>query len=98
VQSSFGLHGVHLPRDAWMQAGAGDPLPPDFSVLQAGDLLFFSDDPSGRITHVAISLGGSNVVHQALGRGGHAVDDLASADEYPSLCRGRFRAARRVLS
>jgi cell wall-associated NlpC family hydrolase len=98
VQSSFALHGVHLPRDAWMQSTSGEPLAADFAVLQPGDLLFFSDDPSGRITHVAISLGGSRVVHQALGRGGHAVDDLASADEYPTLCRGRFRAARRVLS
>ena len=47
---------------------------------------------------VAISLGGSRVVHQALGRGGHAVDDLESDEEYTTLCRGRFRCARRVLS
>lgn len=98
VQSSFALHGVHLPRDAWMQAGSGDPLPGGLSGLLSGDLLFFSDDPSGKVTHVAISLGGSRVVHQALGRGGHAVDDLESDEEYTALLRGRFRCARRVLS
>lgn len=98
VQSSFGLHGVPMPRDAWMQAETGEQLGNDFSGLVAGDLLFFSDQPDARISHVAISLGGSRVVHQALGRGGHAVDDLESAEEYPALLRGRLRCARRVLS
>jgi hypothetical protein len=98
VQSSFALHGVGLPRDAWMQAQTGTQLDGDFSGLVPGDLLFFSDEPDARITHVAMSLGGSRVVHQALGRGGHAVDDLTSAEEYTTLLRGRFRCARRVLS
>ena len=98
VQASFALHGVHLPRDAWMQAQTGEALPNDFSKLEAGDLLFFSDEPDARISHVAMSLGGSRVVHQALGRGGHACDDLESAEEYTSLLRARFRCARRVLS
>lgn len=98
AQASFALHGVHLPRDAWMQACAGEELPSDFAILEAGDLLFFSDEPEARISHVAISLGGSRVVHQALGRGGHAVDDLQSDEEYTTLLRGRLRCARRVLS
>ncbi len=98
TQSSFALHGVQLPRDAWMQAQTGAALQPDLSELRAGDLLFFSDEPTARISHVAMSLGGSRVVHQALGRGGHAVDDLESSEEYTTLLRGRLRAARRVLS
>lgn len=98
VQASFALHGVHLPRDAWMQAQSGQPVPNDLAALEAGDLLFFSDDPDARISHVAMSLGGSRVVHQALGRGGHAVDDLESDEEYTTLLRGRLRCARRVLS
>lgn len=98
VQASFALHGVHMPRDAWMQAETGCQIDSDYSGLVAGDLLFFSDDPEARISHVAISLGGSRVVHQALGRGGHAVDDLTSAEEYTTLLRGRLRCTRRVLS
>lgn len=98
VQSTFALHGIRLPRDAWMQARTGEELDGDFPGLIAGDLLFFSDEPDARISHVAMSLGKSRVVHQALGRGGHAVDDLASAEEYTTLLRGRFRCARRVLS
>jgi cell wall-associated NlpC family hydrolase len=98
VQSSFALHGVHTPRDAWMQSETGTPLGNDLSKLLPGDLLFFSDEPTMRITHVAISLGGTRVVHQALGRGGHAIDDLESAEEYTTILRQRFRCARRVLS
>ncbi|HJQ52257.1 MAG TPA: SH3 domain-containing C40 family peptidase [Gemmatimonadaceae bacterium] len=97
VSSSFHLHGVHVPRDAWMQAMAGAAVA-SMKELQPADLLFFSDEPDGRITHVAISLGGMRVVHLALGRGGYAVDDLASGDEYTSLLVERFRFARRILT
>jgi hypothetical protein len=96
VSSSFQLHGVHVPRDAWMQAMAGEPVAGLGDALPA-DLLFFSDEPEGKITHVAISLGGMRVVHLALGRGGYAVDDLESGDEYTDLLVQRFRFARRIL-
>jgi cell wall-associated NlpC family hydrolase len=65
--------------------------------LKPADLLFFSDEPEGKITHVAISLGATRVVHLALGRGGYAVDDLESGDEYTTLLLDRFRFARRIL-
>jgi cell wall-associated NlpC family hydrolase len=65
--------------------------------LRPADLLFFSDDPDGKITHVAISLGGTRVVHLALGRGGYAVDDLSNQDEYSRLLVQRYRFGRRVL-
>jgi cell wall-associated NlpC family hydrolase len=97
VSSSFRLHGVHVPRDAWMQAATGQAVP-SMRDLQPADLLFFSDEPDGKITHVAISLGGMKVVHLALGRGGYAVDDLDGSDEYTSLLIKRFRFARRILT
>ncbi|MGH7605211.1 MAG: C40 family peptidase [Gemmatimonadaceae bacterium] len=96
VSSSFQLHGVRVPRDAWMQATTGEPVE-SRRDLRAADLLFFSDEPDGRITHVAISLGGTRVVHLALGRGGYAVDDLASPDEYTELLVRRYRFGRRIL-
>ena len=95
ISSSYHLHGLHVPRDAWMQAETGEPV--EMADLQPADLLFFSDEPEGKITHVAMSLGGTRVVHLALGRGGYAVDDLAADDEYCRLLRSRFRFARRVL-
>ena len=96
VSSSFHLHGVHVPRDAWMQAMTGEPVAA-MKELRPADLLFFSDESDGKITHVAISLGGMRVVHLALGRGGYAVDDLESGDEYTDLLLKRFRFARRIL-
>jgi hypothetical protein len=96
VSSTFQLHGVHVPRDAWMQAMTGEPID-EMKDLRPADLLFFSDEPEGKITHVAISLGGMRVVHLALGRGGHAVDDLESGDEYTDLLVKRFRFGRRIL-
>jgi cell wall-associated NlpC family hydrolase len=80
-----------------MQAGTGSPVE-SMSDLQPADLLFFSDDPEGKITHVAISLGGMKVVHLALGRGGYCVDTLDGHDEYTALLLKRFRFARRILS
>jgi hypothetical protein len=97
VSSSFHLHGVNVPRDAWMQAATGKPVDSVHDLMPA-DLLFFSDEPDGKITHVAISLGGMKVVHLALGRGGYAVDDLAHGDEYTDLLLKRFRFARRILN
>jgi gamma-D-glutamyl-L-lysine dipeptidyl-peptidase len=96
VSSSFQLHGVHVPRDAWMQAMTGEPVL-TINDLHPADLLFFSDEPDGKITHVAISLGGMRVVHLALGRGGYAVDDLEGGDEYANLLLKRYRFARRIL-
>jgi hypothetical protein len=96
VSSSFHLHGVNVPRDAWMQATTGKAVK-SMRDLRPADLLFFSDEPDGKMTHVAISLGGMRVVHLALGRGGYAVDDLSSGDEYTDLLLKRFRFGRKVL-
>ena len=95
---SFGLHGVALPRDSAQQAEAGKPLDLAPDALASGDLLFFSDRPDRRITHVAISLGGPRFVHLALGRGGYKVEDLSDMDDpYVAALRARYLFARRLL-
>jgi cell wall-associated NlpC family hydrolase len=98
VQSVFALHGVQLPRDAWLQARMGRSAGRDPFSLRVGDLLFFSDRADGHVTHVAISLGDRRLVHLALGRGGHAVESLdAATDGYVATLLERFLFARRVL-
>ena len=98
AQTVLGIHGVSLPRDAWMQARVGLDAGRDIEALEPGDLLFFSDHPDDRITHVAISAGGGRVVHLALGRGGFAHDDMLDGnDPYSRKLAERFRFARRVL-
>lgn len=98
VQSTFALHGVRLPRDAWQQAEVGSDAGRDIGELRAADLLFFSDRPDKRITHVGIALGERRMVHLALGRGGYCVEKLADrSDAYVERLRERFLFARRVL-
>jgi hypothetical protein len=98
VQTIYGLHGVSLPRDASQQAEAGTLIKRPPEALSAADLLFFSDRPDRRITHVAISLGGPRLVHLALGRGGYRVEDLTDqGDPYVKALLGRYLFARRVL-
>lgn len=52
-----------LPRDAWQQARQGREVPAD--SLQAGDLIFFGNPTSGKITHVAIYEGNGQYVHSS---------------------------------
>jgi hypothetical protein len=97
VQTVFGLHGVALPRDARLQAEAGDDAGP-LEDLEAADLAFFSEAEAGVISHVAISLGGDRIAHMSLGRAGYAVENLGDRkDAYVKLLNGRFVKARRVL-
>lgn len=99
VQTSFSLHGIQLPRDAWQQALEGAPGETDPLLARAGDLLFFSDRVDQHITHVAIALGGRSLVHLALGRGGYAVERLDDQrDPYVRKLLARFVHSRRILA
>ena len=98
VQAVFWLHGVALPRDSDQQSPMGDELDPgeDFSNLNPGDLLFFSET-TDRVSHVAISLGGPHIVHSALTNGGVDVNNLVGELEYEAMLKSRFTRASRVL-
>ena len=67
-------------------------------AAEAGDLLFFSEREDGHITHVALSMGSMQVVHAAIGRGGHFLEDLNRPDDYGRELIKRFRFARRIGS
>jgi gamma-D-glutamyl-L-lysine dipeptidyl-peptidase len=98
VQSVFALHGLQLPRDAWQQAERGADAGRDVGELLPADLLYFSDRPDRRITHVGIALGDRRMVHLALGRGGYSVEQLDDRkDVYVEKLRERFVMARRML-
>jgi cell wall-associated NlpC family hydrolase len=98
TQSVFALHGIVLPRDAWMQAEVGADAGRDVGELLPADLLFFSDRDDGRITHVGIALGARRMVHLALGRGGYSVENLDDRqDPYVEKLRQRFLMARRIV-
>lgn len=62
AQTFYRFMGVAIPRDADQQFRAGQLVE---GTPQPGDLLFFGDQQDGdwRITHVAISLGGDEIIH-----------------------------------
>lgn len=98
VQTTFWLHRIVLPRDAWQQAEVGVDAGKSIARYEPADLLFFSERPDRRITHVGISLGGSRMVHVALGRGGYAVEQLDDRDDpYVAALVDRFVVARRIV-
>ena len=98
VQAVFWLHGVALPRDSDQQSLMGDEIDAgeNFSQLVPGDLVFFSET-TARVSHVAISLGGSHIVHSGLTNGGVDVNNLAGDLEYEARLRSVFTRAQRVL-
>ena len=96
----FATHGIRLPRDSRDQAGTGDSLEggegDGVAEARPGDLLFFA--PEGRgVTHVALSEGGSRILHASSTRGCVAADDLASEDDLCGLLRSSRVAWTRPL-
>ncbi|WMC92954.1 C40 family peptidase [Kineothrix sp. MB12-C1] len=59
VLSVFKNFGISLPRNSGSQAGAGTKI--TMSQAQPGDLIFYAK--GGNINHVAIYIGGGQVVH-----------------------------------
>jgi len=57
----YQLNGLRLPRSSQAQADAGRVLPS--TDLQAGDLVFFAMNGSGRISHVGVYIGDDTFIH-----------------------------------
>lgn len=98
VQALYRMHGHLIPRDSDQQSRAGEPVDAgaDFELLQPGDLLFFAETP-GRCSHVAMSTGGSRIIHSSLGNGGVARNDVAGRRSYERELRRMFLWARRMV-
>ena len=98
TQAVLWMHGIALPRDSDLQARVGTLVEPGtrFEHLRSGDLLFFSEE-SQRITHVAIGLGESAIIHSSLTNGGVALNDVVGDTDFERKLRTMFSHARRVL-
>jgi hypothetical protein len=98
VQALYRMHGCVIPRDSDQQSRAGEAVEcgEDFENLRPGDLLFFAED-GARCTHVAMSTGGSQIIHSSLGNGGVARNDLAGRRSYERELRRIFLWARRMV-
>ncbi len=86
--------GIMIPRDAVQQATSGFIVAWGDDVAEKalpGDLIFFVRE-TGRVNHVAISLGGSKIIHSS-GHGVHIADLKDKMDEEDD---GRILFARRI--
>jgi cell wall-associated NlpC family hydrolase len=84
--------GITIRRDADMQMEDGKPIEPE--EMQPGDLAFFGENGETRsITHVAISMGGWEIVHSSRSRNGVYFDNIQK-DAY---LREHFVGARTYL-
>lgn len=70
TQFYYKTRGVFLPRDAVQQAAVGQIVAFGHDCVRdarPGDLVFFGND-QGRISHVALSLGGGRLIHSSRDR------------------------------
>lgn len=78
--------GVMIKRDADEQVADGIKInKSDYSLFLPGDLLFFGNTRTGRITHVAISIGGPSYIHQSARVRRSSLDPDAADYENPGL-------------
>ena len=62
VQLVYQIHGINISRDAYQQADWGELI--EFnSLIEAGDLAFFSKKDDDKISHVGICLADEKIIH-----------------------------------
>lgn len=85
TMSVYRLNGLQLPRSSRDQFEAGSAV--SMESLQRGDLIFFSTNGSGRVSHVGMYVGDGTFIH-APSRGQYIRKDQLSAAYYQKTLLG----------
>lgn len=95
IQYAYAQHGISLPRRSGDQATEGEKIDKRLDALLPGDILTFSNNGSGRITHVGLYLGDGRFIHSA--NDGVQISLLSADDVYGRWWWRRWVGARRVI-
>ena len=90
TQTVFDAAGYQLPRDARQQAKLGIDI--NINDAKPGDLLFFGDGQ--KVTHVGISLGKMDFIHQGGKVDVHSLD--TTSDRYNDYRKQAFMFTKRI--
>lgn len=93
VQTTFSARGISLPRDSSQQAAHGTSI--SLESIRPGDLLFFTGESGGGITHVAFAGEADTLVHSTISCGGMLVEPWLPGTRAATL-RERLVAVRRL--
>ena len=95
IQYAYARHGIRLPRTSHDQARAGSLVTPVIEALQPGDLLLFSAQPGGGVTHVGMYVGEHTFIHSS--NAGVGLSRLEAQDSDGAWWVERWVGARRVV-
>ena len=90
IQFAYREHGIRLPRVSRDQIRSGSPIEPLPSQLQPADILGFSRDHGGDISHVGLYVGDGEFIHSSTT--GVRISKLSNP-----YWQARLVSARRVL-
>ncbi|MEE0325869.1 SH3 domain-containing protein [Butyricicoccus sp.] len=77
TQYVYAHFGKSIPRNSAAQYSGSKKI--SKSQLQAGDLIFFSNSSAGKVGHVAIYIGGGQMIHAANSKTGVCIDSINSS-------------------
>jgi len=95
IQYAYARHGIRLPRMSRDQAHAGSLVTPVVEALQPGDILLFSAQPGGGVTHVGMYVGEQTFIHSS--NTGVKLSRLEPQDPDGAWWVSRLVGARRIV-
>jgi cell wall-associated NlpC family hydrolase len=95
VQWAYAQHGIRVPRMSRDQARSGNEVPPVLEALQPGDILLFSAQPGGGVTHVGLYVGEQKFIHSS--NTGVKLSRLEARDPDGAWWVTRWVGARRLV-